>query len=231
MCYDSTSSCILGTVGVAVAVYIWMYAPTLRNMGVPYLLLFYSGMEFLQCLQYFVVNHCKDWRNVALTEIAYIYSILHPLVWNIFFYANSVSSEKNIFAVGILLAILWMAVNILMRVLYKPTNALRKEDSWFAGSTTCAKKQKAHVFWEWPSANLGDMNANYFMNLLIWFVPALVSTQFRPVALILIASAVFGAYVSHVDGELFTFASTWCFFSVPIVIACVLQMAYAGGKR
>ena len=54
------------------------------------LLLFYSGMELLQGTQYYIVNQCKNPANTILTEIAYLFVLVQPLMWNYFYYVNFV---------------------------------------------------------------------------------------------------------------------------------------------
>uniref|UniRef100_A0A6C0B7J4 Uncharacterized protein n=1 Tax=viral metagenome TaxID=1070528 RepID=A0A6C0B7J4_9ZZZZ len=76
------------------------------------LLLFYSGMEILQGIQYYIVNECNNPINKLLTEVAYLFVLLQPLMWNFFYYTNSEKCEKNIFVTGMALSLSWIIVNI-----------------------------------------------------------------------------------------------------------------------
>lgn len=227
MCYNAPMSFTFFGIGIATTLYIVLYNPYLLHMQVPMLLLFYSGMELLQGLQYGYVNQCSNNINMVLTEVAYIFVIVQPLLWNYFFYINSNPCDKQIFMVGMALALCWMVMNVATRIFYTPKLAMTKKNSSFAGKEACTKKNATHLFWEWPMSNFGEMNATYFTYLLIWFVPALVSTKFRMTSIILITSAILSVIVSFLGGEYYVFTSAWCYISVPIVIAVMLHLVFS----
>lgn len=227
MCYNSTMSYTFFIIGITVCLYIYKYSK-IRSTYIHYILFFYALMELLQGTQYFYVNECSSEINRNLTNIAYILVILQPLLWNWFFYINSERQYAEVFMTGIVLAIVWIIVNVLGRLLYnKDTNYQMKDMSVFATDSTCTKKRKTHLYWEWTSANFKDLTANFLMYLMIWFIPAMVVPRFRYIALLLAASAMVAAMVSYINGEYFTFTSLWCYVSVPIVI-CVIILIILG---
>lgn len=221
MCYNPEMSFSLFGIGIITTFYVIFYRPDLLSRHVPLLLLFYSGMELLQGIQYHYVNNCSHTMNKLLTEIAYVYVIVQPFLWNFFFYINSDKCEKKIFATGMFLAIAWAIANLISRIIYTPENSLKNIDSTFASDKVCTKKKLAHLYWEWTYGNMGEFRATFLFHLLIWFVPALISTKFRIVSLILMTSAIIGAIMAYASGELFTFTSTWCYISVPMVLVVV----------
>jgi hypothetical protein len=83
------------------------------------------------------------------------------------------------------------------------------------------------MYWEWTSANFGDLNANFLTYLLIWFIPALISTKFRSLALILVVSSIIANIASIVAKETFIFTSLWCYVSIPIVIGTFVNMKFS----
>ena len=225
MCYNSTISFSFFGVGMLVTLYIYLFSPAVRNTGIYLLLLFYSLMELLQGVQYFYVNQCNNKINRWLTECAYTLVILQPFLWNLYFYANSNKYDKNIFITAIWLCVCWMIVNIFGRVMYKKTASVQTQNnSIYAANKVCTKKNLSHLYWEWTSANFGDLNANFLTYLMLWFIPALVSTSHWLTSIILIISALVGAYMAYVAKEPFIFTSVWCYISVPIVLVVILNL-------
>ena len=211
------------TVGIVTTIYIYVFNASLVQMHVPMLLIFYTLMEILQGIQYYYVNQCSNVVNVALNEVAYIFGIVQPFLWNYFFYLNSDSCDKKIFICAMFLAVCWATMSVIQRLLYRPDNGISKQYSWFGGSQSCTRKKNTHLFWEWPRANLGEMNATYFTNLLIWFGPALITAKHRMTSIILILSSILGVIAAWLGGEVYVFASAWCFVSIPIVLAVVFS--------
>jgi hypothetical protein len=191
-------------------------------------------MEFLQGIQYFFINDCDSFYNYFLTEIAYILVILQPLIWNIFFYFNTINNESSLFSTAIWFCILWIIVNILSRILYNTnySNSQTKETSIHASNRVCTKQvsSKSHLYWEWTSANFYDLNANYLQYLMLWFIPALISSKFRLISIILIISALISLFIANhmtsLKNELFIIPSLWCYFSAPIVLVVILSLLY-----
>lgn len=222
MCYNPEISFTFFGLGIISTLYIVFFNKKLLNEHFPLLILFYSGMELLQGMQYHYVNNCSHFMNKLLTEIAYVYVIVQPLLWNFFFYINSDSCDKRIFVTGMVLATIWLIANLTSRLIYKPSNSLTPADSAFANNTVCTKRKTAHLYWKWTIGNMGEFRATFLTYLLIWFVPALVSSKFRTVSIILMASAILGAFMSYSAGDIETFTATWCYISVPMVLAVIL---------
>jgi hypothetical protein len=186
-------------------------------------------MELLQGIQMSYINQCDDWRNRILTEIAYIFVILQPLLWNVFFYTNTDPKrvgEKYIFITGIAFSVCWLLANVVARLLYDKTgdNQTRKNSIYAAGDNVCTKKENVHLYWEWTSANFGDFNPTMFMYVLLLFVPPLLTRKFRLLGMILIASMAISIFASYANGELYTITSLWCFVSVPIICIVILYI-------
>ena len=180
-------------------------------------ILFYVLMELLQTVQAYIVNDCTNPINISLTEIAYIFVISQPLLWNSFFYLNSLPSEQPLFKVGIALAIGWMIFNILGRILYGTGRPLTETDTVYASDKVCTMKGSSHLYWKWTSANLGDFNATFIMHLLIWFIPALLSVSHLTTAVILILGALASAGITYYMGDMRGFTAAWCYVSIPLV--------------
>ena len=227
MCYSSEMSFSFAFVGIVTTIYI-MLNNNLNYKYVPMLLIFYSGMELLQGTQYYIVNQCKNPANIILTEIAYLFVILQPLMWNYFYYINSDKSEQKLFLAGIALSISWMATSIYTRVTYTKENGVEshiknKVNSYIYSDSVCTKKNQTHLYWNWTSANIQDFNPTMLMYIMVWFIPAILSSRHRNTSIILIISFII-AYASSVNSnEPFTLTSLWCYFSVPIVLFIIYK--------
>jgi len=232
MCYNTPISFVFSAVGLVTFLYIQWYVPILRVTGIQYILGFYALMELLQGVQYYVVNQCSNLINVASTELAYVLVLVQPLMWNTYFYANSiVPGESALFLCAQWLCAGWIAVNAAARALYTKNSTgsmfgppQTQRNSVYASDRVCTKRKLTHLYWEWTSANFMDLNANMLMYLMVWFVPALISTQFRAVSGLLVLSALLGAFMAYRSGEFFTYTSLWCYISVPIVLAVILYI-------
>jgi hypothetical protein len=227
MCYNSEMSFAFATIGALSLAYIYSSKNQITTTGIQYILIFYTIMELLQGIQYFFVNQCSNMVNILLTEFAYILVLLQPLMWNLFYYFNSTESDKKMFLVAIVSFIVWMISDVYSRFMYDKIDINKtKQTGFFASDKVCTKKQKTHLYWKWTSANLGEMNATFLSYLMIWFIPALFSTKFRSTSIIIMVLAAFSALVAKLNNEFFTFASLWCFISVPIVFCVILNFMF-----
>ena len=229
MCYSSKMSFSFFFIGILTTIYIQLFSPVMRATYIQFILLFYSLMELLQCVQYYYVNQCTNIINKLLTEVAYLFVIVQPLMWNAYFYVNTGECDKKIFLTAIALSICWMFVNVCSRLLYNtkiwPYIQTEKNNTAFAGADgVCTKKKLTHLYWEWTSANFFELNATFLTFLLMWFVPALLSVKHRMTSLILICSAIVAAYSAFSVGESFIFTSLWCYISVPIVLIVIANL-------
>jgi hypothetical protein len=208
----SSAFAAAGVVGI-----IYLMQQKKQVPGLILILVFYTLMELLQTLQYQVTNECDNPINIFLTEVAYVFVIVQPLLWNIFFYMNSGKNEVLLFLSGITLASVWALFNIAGRVLYTPEKAQTSKDSVFASNKVCTYRDISHLYWKWKTANLGDMNATFLMHLMIWFIPALISLTQRSTASVIIAGAALSAAYSFYVGQIEAFAAAWCYISIPII--------------
>lgn len=231
MCFTPTISLSFAIIGVAATAYVVMYEPRLAATYVPVLIMFYTLMELLQTVQYSYVNQCDHPVNRALTNVAYIFVIVQPLLWNLFFYINSNRTEKKTFAAAIAMISIWMAVNIAERLMYNkmPQHFPPKtyNESVYGTDKTCTKRNMSHLYWTWTSASFRDLSATYLPYMILWVVPALLVPRHRPMGLLIIASAAIGAYITYKSGEPYIFASAWCFISAPTAIAAAIYLLYS----
>jgi len=188
-----------------------------RRKYISYVIFFYVLMELLQTVQYSLLNDCENTLNQMLTEVAFLLIIVQPLLWNFYFYSNSPASEGGIFKVGMALAAAWIAFVLLGRVLYSVPGTNPKKNSWLYGDKVCTYKGTSHLYWQWTTADLGELNATFLMYLLVWFVPGLISVTHFTSSLFLMAGAALGTGLTLLWGDMREFPSIWCYISVPLI--------------
>lgn len=213
MCYSPEMSMGFALLGVAALIYV----QDSKKAYLSFVILFYVAMEILQSVQAYLVNDCENRWNRLLTEVAYLFVIAQPLLWNFYFYHNSSSSESGLFKAGIGLSIGWMAFSVLGRLLYGTIRPMTEQDSVYTGNKVCTHKGPSHLYWKWTSANLDDFNATFIMHILIWFIPALLSSSHRMTATIILIGAALSVGITAYMGDIKGFTAAWCYISVPIL--------------
>lgn len=227
MCYNSEMSFAFASIGVVTLAYLYLYKKPLTQSGIQYVLLFYTVMETLQGIQYFFVNQCSNAVNIFLTEVAYILVLTQPLMWNLFYYFNSSDGDKKIFLVAIVSILVWMTSDVLSRIMYNKTGLNKtKNTGFYASDKVCTKKEKTHLYWQWTSANFRELNATGLSYFMIWFIPALFSKQFRSTSILMMALSAFAALIAVFNNEFFTYASLWCYISVPIMLLIIFDYMF-----
>jgi hypothetical protein len=222
MCFSPQVSFSLAVMGMYVT-YLSYVIPELRKRKYYVLAAFYTVMELLQTAQYFTVNQCSKPINKLLTNVAFLLVIVQPLLWNCLVYLESRTNfQRGILALAIILCIVWMIWYTIGRIYYhidgpKPCD---KCNVFYDQGETCTKrKENQHLYWSWPTSSMNGFNANYFMFFALWFIPSLMVPHLRLSVTVLMLSALFSVYlVWRFNGTLITYASTWCYISVPVIV-------------
>lgn len=223
MCFSprvSFSLFVFGAIMTAVS----YRTPLLRKRYVHVLLGFYTVMELLQTVQYLFVNNCNEY-NRFFTNIAYVLVIVQPLMWNTVFYTQVQPQYKPIFKLAMVMSALWIAMNVYSRISYKPSTA-KNECGFFNHDKTCTYRDKkgSHLYWRWTTAHWGDMSANYFMYMCLWFVPALLVPGTRATSVVLAAGALFAYTITRMYGSTVQeFPSVWCLMSIPLFLLSIYE--------
>lgn len=232
MCYSAGMSFTLAAVGALASVAALLDPTWRRNLTyVP--LIFYTCMELLQGIQYSHVNMCGTPANRLSTEVAYVLVIVQPLMWNLLFYLRSpaVSCDRRLFVLGMVMAAIWMVFHVAARILHGVEGYPGRTfgtNTYDGDSSGCTLRDPGHhLYWKWASADLGALEASWLMYLLVWFVPALVSRTSRAEAAFTMAGAALAAVVTWRWGSRRDeYASLWCMFSVPLLVAGMLDLVF-----
>lgn len=221
MCFSPEISGTFFVMGTIVTVYTYLYQSKFAKYNY-FTIGFYTLMELLQTLQYFFVNDCESKWNVVLTNVAYVFVIVQPLMWNtLYFYRSKGCSDRNIFKLAIILCIVWILWNVIMRVMYREErDAKYAACGGFTSTKTCTLRDpNKHLYWQWTSAYVPGVSAEFFMYLALWFVPALISQHEFYYGFGLMLTAFFTVlFVYMYGGRYEEFPSTWCLTSIPFAV-------------
>jgi hypothetical protein len=242
MCYSAEMSLTLAVSG-ALCTAASIMDPALRAQLVFVPFAFYTLMELLQAWQYTHANLCGAPANAVSTEAAYALVVVQPLLWNVIYYLRTPEGdcERRLFQVGMVMGLLWIAVSVYARARQgRPGVETRTEDAHAyvpgvdgpPGTAGCTKRAEGHhIYWQWASADLGGVDANWLMYMAVWFVPALISRRHRRHVAIIMSAAALAAAVTWRTGAVSAeFASLWCAYSIPFLVALLVDAFCFGGR-
>lgn len=189
---------------------------------------FYSGMEFLQFLQYFYTDNCSD-TNVLLTKIAYIYIWLQPILYNTFYLLTN-NRNVQIFKYNIMFSIftfLYACDRMFTKVLH--TEGIRNNEI-MVGPTTCTFQGKKHLYWNFELASNNGVEANYFLYLALICFPTFWMDNFL-YGLFLSFTFIMGLIIAYCYTEnIHETPAFWCILSVPFLLVSYLSNTVVGIK-
>lgn len=227
MCFNKKYSAVFAIMGIISLFVVKKNPPTGNNLlYIP--IIFYTLMEILQTVQYNYVNKC-DYINRFLTEISYLLVLVQPLMWNLIFFNKKRSPvltqfQKGILYCGIILCIIWICGHILRRFnIYSKYNP-SKDDSEFieltSGENTCTYKNKdEHLYWNYELFSNPGFDANWFMYLALWFIPALlIPGEKITIAVLALGLIISYLYVKIKNHNRHITPSLWCLSSAPTLV-------------
>lgn len=217
MCYSPQMSAAFAAIAFAISFY--FYTHRKQNCFLWIIFLFYGLMEVLQTFQFRTLNQCANKENQLLTFIAMVFVIVQPFLWNWYGYTcrSSNSFQRGVFTLGMVLSVFWI-IGYLFRF-----GKWRKEDGEdvLRGPLCTRKEGDGHFFWTFPVSKDNYISANFFMYLLIWFVPiafgngSIVSKFGSAIGITI------GWLLAKKNKEL---ASTWCYISVPLLVIGLIDI-------
>lgn len=221
MCFSPHISATFAVIGAFMTTYAYALRRDPKHRYTYLILAFYTGMEILQTVQYFWVNQCDSKMNVFLTNVAYVYVIIQPMLWNMWMYTRSKTcQDKNVFKLAIVLCLLWVIWSVLLRISYDPQKhaEFAKCDALTAEQTCTKRDGMKHLYWQWTSANIPGYNANMFMYFALWIIPALLTGQYMIGIFVAISVVIASFIVSVYNGNRNEVATVWCITSVPALL-------------
>lgn len=182
---------------------------------------FYAGMEFLQFLQHRTLNQCNSKENQFLTIVAFLYILVQPFLWNYFAFRCRAPTPflKGVFSVSMVLCVL-VAGSMGTRW---GTGTDSKGTEFMTGEL-CTKRDKGHLYWQWPIGLSNTHTANWFAFMLVWMAPLIFFGQ-RSIGTSLAAGALLSYAISKNSAE---FPSAWCLMSLPLLIGGFALDLHAG---
>ena len=199
-------------------------------------IIFYIIMETVQSIQYNYVNECENPINRLLTEIAYILILVQPLMWNLIFLKKNnklrTKFHEGILYCAVVLCIVWIIGHVIRRFdLYGSNEDLQEHNKFpeiMRGTKTCTyKNPNEHLYWKFNMNSFHGLNANWFMYLVLWFVPGLmVPGELLAVFLLFLGALFSWLYLIYKNQSKHIFPSLWCLTSSPYIFVGLLYSLY-----
>ena len=181
-------------------------------------LVFYSGMEFLQFLQYFFIDDCDNFMNKFLTYMAYIYIWIQPYFINRVFLASS-KKHRDVFIYNI-----WLSVLIFLLALDRIVlNFLHpypiRMDEIMCGQQICTINGPKHLIWHFKMMTNGGLEVNSLFYVLLIGFPLFWLDHYSQM-IYFITTFFSGLFASYwYTGTLTESVPFWCFLSIPFLIS------------
>ncbi len=214
MCFSEEWSRNLSILGIAISSY--RYANNYSILAqIP--TCFYTIMEITQYLQYKVVDQCDNKINQYLTMFTWVLEWIQPLMWNIiYFYITK--SNKEVFKFCIALSVMVFIAGMLRVFNFSDKKSVTHELQ--VKGRNCTISGDKHLAWNNNAQTFYGLEPNWFVYLMLWFIPILWVTPFKlglqififNVSLLLLTIFIIG----RIDDQL---ASTWCLLSIPGIAA------------
>lgn len=213
MCFSQQWSLNLSILGIVISTYRY-----LNNYSTIALVptVFYTIMEITQYLQYSVIDQCDNKFNQYLTMFTWILEWIQPLMWNVlYFYITT--SNKEVFKFCIVLSIIAFIASILRVFNFSDKKSITHELQ--VKGRNCAISGNTHMAWNNNAQTFYGMEPNWFVYLMLYFIPILWVTPYKlgfnmfiaQLSLFLLTFLIIGT----VDDQL---PSTWCLLSIPGIV-------------
>lgn len=210
MCFSPSASLCSGIIGLILA----KYHSTGKRYASRDVAYFYSLMEFLQFVQYSLVDNCNS-LNSLLTVFAHCLIVVQPAMWNLF---RIRINNKNlpVFDFALKASIVW-AIFFTLRLLPIQLGAIPltlNRNDILVGTHFCTYQGPAHLYWNLPYYSSGGIEANLFTYLLLWFLPCIFEENGMLKLSIWLFQIIFIQFFVYLPSELPSF---WCALSIPIL--------------
>lgn len=212
MCFTRAASLVFATSGGLVAANMWRKArPFHTYMHV----LFYSGMELLQFVQYFFIE-C-GWANRTLTKTAYVYIWLQPILYN-WFYLLTNRKHRAVFRYNMFVSscvFLYAMDRLFTGFLH---GGPPRDDEISSGLETCTYFGGKHLYWKFKLSTNSGLEANYMLYMLFICMPAFWADRFMNAVYLntTFVSGILFAY--YYTGSMDQTLPFWCILSIPYLL-------------
>jgi len=152
-------------------------------------------------------------------------------MWNMIFLFNKnnklTNFHKGILYCAIILCVVWMIGNVLRRFsFYSDYSPALDGDpsSTMHGSNTCTLQNGGeHLYWNFVFYSNPGMNANWFMYIMLWFIPGLlIPGEMESMITIISGFILSNMYVRYKKQTGDIAPSLWCLSSVPSLFIYII---------
>ena len=242
MCFTQSMSFSFGTMGIIASYIMYINKYYYASLGIFY----FSLMEILQGLQYFVIDECDNYINKLLTYIGYLHICFQPVFISFWLYEFIDNKKKHLeylkFIIGLCLA---GAILLATRVFIIAEDTLcNTKTEPLCGEKTCSLTGKYHIVWNIKLRAPGtyywtpSISLHFFLLCIPYIVLGIILKNYKVVALSLLSIvSVFILYFllvyyysfkekqwKHDTENIHELASIWCFLFIPQTILTFLLL-------
>ena len=225
MCFNKELTLVFSILGVFIGGWIisgkgiWNI-PKWRRVRVSSCMFWFSFMEFLQFIQYLVIDDCENMVNILWTALGWIHICFQPVFSNL---ALSALDKRNmnrermetwsyVINFSIVTGVL-MALRMIIPAVYEkqPFPICDSKIEGVCGPRTCSTTGIYHIQWEflmlrpmYPFPNV----AAHFLNMFV--APILMGQPFASILLFLTGPFIAALFPAKAGEK----SSIWCFFSI-----------------
>lgn len=225
MCWSLAASSAMVAVGSAAAVYTYrIKAPAPIWLGVGY----FTIMETLQALGYFVADACGTTANQTITLLSYFHIVFQPFFINAF--AMEMIPGEVSKRIRTVVYMLCAASTVFMLAQLVPLQGLGacRVGQVLCGADSCLRSGQWHIAWDIPYNGLGRVlddaigaNWGFPSYVLTVFVLPLFYGSWRFTLFHLLVGPVLANYLTSDVNES---PAIWCLFSIGIILISISPM-------
>jgi hypothetical protein len=225
MCWSAPASLILGTTGIATAVYASKKGET---SDYTYPLAFFAAMEFLQFFSYFWIGQCSFAANAWLTTISYVHVAFQPLFMNIFFMywlPHHIRIQVRYYVYGICVVLAGLTIAKLFAFYPDTLCALGQV---MCGPQMCTVPGTWHLGWSVPYYNWPVPFDAFVYYAIGTFIVPLFYGAWRSVVTTIVTGPLIAIYLS--SGNMQEWPAIWCFYSIILIIGGLFSHVHGTHK-
>lgn len=236
MCFTQSMSFSFAVIGILASYVMYINKYYYASVGIFY----FSLMEILQGLQYFVIDKCDNDMNKLLTYIGYLHICFQPVFTSIWLYEFIDNKKQNYGYLRLILGICLIgSILLASRVFILDKNTLcdtRKEP--LCGEKTCSSSGKYHIistiklrapgiYYFTPSISL-----HFFLLCIPFLVLGYLLKNYKVILLSLLTILlpflvyIIMIYYNNINNKIWVYdynnlhelSSIWCILSIPFII-------------
>lgn len=215
MCFSESMSLSFAIIGWIASVHFYK-----KNIYTGIAIFYFACMEFLQFLQYKVINQCNNKYNKFLTRIGYIHIAFQPLFFNIWLKTFTNRDNTHTLLMCVIAAFLMIS-----RLFYVNDDELCDTNNEpLCGKVDCSFSGEKHIAWNLRLRAPGKYwcTPSIILFGFLWIVPTLVTFETKPLIAIILTLP-FYLTNKNITSNIHEQPAIWCYtFTAQLLVSYIL---------